>query len=305
MNARRFDAIFRTEHTEVHWYHFECDADALTERLRLEGAFWPYGEKEHETYPSRARFAAFREFYTVRWLVATPGAGATMRFWPCDLWVTPTALVTYTPQPSDVLFEIRSKLASSALQEPLMTNLVFQVLDELTARVFDPLDRLNDEVSRVEVEVFHGSRDADLKGQLFHFKREGYKVRRLAAQLRNVTSQMARHWTTHARENAPYALELYDHVVRLFDTANASSELINSVTDLYLNTVSNRLNEIVKTLTLVTTVLLPASLVAALYGMNFDYLPLAHYRWGFFVVLAVIGVVSGGLYWIFRRRRWL
>jgi magnesium transporter len=157
----------------------------------------------------------------------------------------------------------------------------------------------------VEQRVFNASRAKELKSELFGLKREGYHMRRVVASLRDVTAQMVRFWTTREPQDAVYAFELYDHVIRVFDAASASSELVNSVMDLYLNTVSNRLNEIVKTLTLLTTVLLPASLMAALYGMNFDYLPLAHYRWGFFVILTIIGVVSTSLYWIFRRRQWL
>ena len=144
-----------------------------------------------------------------------------------------------------------------------------------------------------------------MQERIFRLKREVFNVRRMLASMRDTVSQLVRYWSTSSEGDSFYYMELYDHMIRLFDTADTYRELVNSVLDLYLSTVNNRMNEIVKTLTLVTTVLLPASVMAALYGMNFDHLPLMHHDWGFFIILVVIVAISSLLYWIFRRRQWL
>ena len=116
-----------------------------------------------------------------------------------------------------------------------------------------------------------------------------------------------RYWDTALDQSSAteWAFQLYDHVIRLFDSADIYRELVNSALDIYLGSVSNRLNEIVKKLTLVTVLFVPASLVAALYGMNFDYLPGQHHPWGFFLVVGVVIMMSLTLLAVFRQRRWL
>ncbi|WP_430626294.1 CorA family divalent cation transporter [Sulfobacillus thermotolerans] len=95
------------------------------------------------------------------------------------------------------------------------------------------------------------------------------------------------------------------HVIRLSETADTYREMMDTVLDVYLSSVSNRLNEIVKTLTIVTALFMPASVIAAIYGMNFDHMPGADNPWGFHVVILSVLLISALLLWIFKRRKWI
>jgi magnesium transporter len=122
---------------------------------------------------------------------------------------------------------------------------------------------------------------------------------------RDVAYQLARYWSGEPNMDSVYAFELYDHVIRLSDAADTYREMMDTVLDIYLSSVSNRLNEIVKTLTIVTALFMPASVIAAVYGMNFEHIPGADNPWAFHLVILMVIVISAALLWIFKRRKWL
>jgi magnesium transporter len=89
------------------------------------------------------------------------------------------------------------------------------------------------------------------------------------------------------------------------DLAEGYRELVTSVLDAYLSTTSNRLNEIMKFLTLISTIMLPLSLIAGIYGMNFEFMPELHLHYGYGIALGAMVATAVGLVWYFRRRKWL
>lgn len=305
MTDSSFESHF--ESRGITWHHIEQDAGrlkALLKRHRFSSA--SFDTAEHEV--SHAEFDDFEAFYAVRVLSLT---------WSCEedrtsveplyVWADDKTVISFTPRNVPVIAKVRRKLADNPEWIGSTARVVYFLVDEVLGSLFLFLDSLNDQIAALEQEVFHPRRESRIQSKIFRVKRETLRSRRILASMRDMTAQLVRHWTTTSRVQGDsfYYMELYDHMIRLFDTVDTCRELINSVLDLYLSTVSNRLNEIVKTLTLLTTVLLPASLVAALYGMNFDHLPMSHHPQGFFVVVGIIAVTSGVLFWIFRRRQWL
>ncbi len=288
----------------VKWQHVSTRANlqaVLTQYELFEASLSPV-----ESEWVRAEFDDFHRFYRLRllWLGWDKNRrGVDVH--PVYLWADARTVVSYAPYPLGVMDRVRQKLGDNPEWVASPTRLVYYLLDDLLGTLFSFLDGLNDEIARLEESVFHVRRHPGMDQEIFALKREILKARRALASMRDAISQLVRHWTTHQQHDPFYYMELYDHMIRHFDTIDTYRELVNSVLDLYLATVSNRLNEIVKTLTLVTTALLPASVLAALYGMNFDYLPLSHFRWGFFVILGAITGVSAVIYGAFWRRNWI
>ncbi len=184
-------------------------------------------------------------------------------------------------------------------------HLAFYMIDDLLEQTFPFFDRFNDKVSSVENETLHGNSDMKIKEEIFHLKRIIMGVRRLLGSERDVAYQLARYWSGEPEMDSVYAFELYDHVIRLADAAETYREMMDTVMDVYLSSVSNRMNEIVKTLTIVTALFMPASILGALYGMNFDNIPGADNPWGFHLVIGAVILISLTLLWIFKRRKWI
>ncbi len=296
-----FEAEFPSSQEQVVWKHVEGSEPSFEELVRHHGLTWVRSGDS-----SRAEFDDFQHFYVLRlysltWVKDTAQVAAT----PVVVYVMGSTMLSWAPERLEPAWQVRETLTQNPDWVLSSARLLYYFLDALVGELFPFLDRINERIDRMEQRAFRAHRQQIVQAEIFRVKREVFRTRRIFASMRDAISQLVRYWSTHNGDDSFYYMELYDHMIRLFDTVDTYRELINSALDLSLSSVSNRLNEIVKTLTLVTTVLLPASLMAALYGMNFDYLPLSHYKWGFLVIIGIIGCISLGLYWMFRRRRWL
>lgn len=299
--ARQYDNRF----ANVRWEHIDEDLGHLQDILSQAG-FAPAHFRFDDAAVMRAEFDDFPEFYALRLVWLSWEEGQTdIAAVPIYIWANSHKVVSFSAQPLAAIDQVRDKLADNPEWVASSSRLVYYLLDEILGGLFPFLDGLNDRIAVLEEVVVRVRRPGRMEQRIFRLKRELLKARHVLASMRDAVSQLVRYWTTHNDFDSFYYMELYDHMIRHFDTVDTYRELVNSVLDLHLSTVSNRLNEIVKTLTLVTTALLPASLVAGLYGMNFDYVPLTHYRWGFFVVLGVIATVSLLVFSLFRRRDWV
>lgn len=297
--------MFNNQFADVRWEHIEGDVARLEEALSR-ARFSRARFRLDEAVFMRAEFDDFQHFYALRLVcLSWKEKQAEIAAAPVYIWADSKQVVSFSPEHLPEVSRVQDKLADNPEWVASSSRLVYYLLDEILGALFPFLDGLNDRIAALEEAVFRVRRPGRMEQRIFRLKREALKARRLLASMRDAVSQLVRHWTTHNQYDSFYYMELYDHMIRHFDTCDTYRELVNSVLDLHLSTVSNHLNQIVKTLTLVTTALLPASLVAGLYGMNFDYVPLIHYRWGFFVVLAVIGTVSILVFGLFRRRDWV
>ncbi len=103
----------------------------------------------------------------------------------------------------------------------------------------------------------------------------------------------------------PFFRDVFDHFVRVIDQTDGYREMVSSSLEAYLSMQSHRMNEIMKALTMLSTIMLPLNFIAGLYGMNFDYMPGLHWKYGYPVAWLVMITVGVVMYTLFRRRRWL
>lgn len=261
----------------------------------------------------RASFDRYSDFYYVRFY-AFPGDDNRAPVRPTAVHVvvqSKTVLSWSGPETQHTFKQLQEKIDRHRNLIHNVHGLCYALLDQIVEDTFWMFDRLNDRLASVEHEVFQKSIPGNIQPRIFRLKREILGLRHILASERDVSYQLVRFWDTvsangsQSRESSLWSFELYDHVIRLFDSADTYRELVNSALDIYLSNVSNRLNEIVKKLTIMTALFVPASLVAALYGMNFDFLPGQHHPWGFYFVIGGVSIASVALVWIFRSRRWL
>ncbi|NTV90944.1 MAG: magnesium and cobalt transport protein CorA, partial [Clostridiales bacterium] len=96
----------------------------------------------------------------------------------------------------------------------------------------------------------------------------------------------------------------YDHIIQVMDTAETYRDILSGMVDIYLSTMSNRLNEIMKVLTIISTIFIPLTFMAGVYGMNFRYMPELEWRWGYFGLLAIMAVLAAVMVGFFKRKKW-
>ena len=155
------------------------------------------------------------------------------------------------------------------------------------------------------------NQDSHLKA-IHHLKRQMVELRRAAWPLREVASGLERGRSERiASDTALYLRDLYDHTVQIIETAETYRDMLSGLLDIYLSSVSNRMNEVMKVLTIIATIFIPLTFIAGIYGMNFRSesspwnMPELQWYFGYPAALAAMAVVAGLMILYFRRKRWL
>ena len=224
------------------------------------------------------------------------------------IYVSPQYLVSVHLEPSDPLDRLRERIkANPDLTRRSLPFLFYLVVDQLVDALFPVLERLDESVDSVEDGILAAPDTAAL-GQLSNLKRTVIELRRVLGAQRDVFQRL----TTRAigdpddKEMSIYYRDVYDHLVRQYETVDSLRDLLTGAMDVYLSTVSNRLNAVMKQLTIIATIFLPLSWLTGFFGQNFGWLVGHIGRWETFVGLGIGTEVVGLLALIvyFKRRGW-
>jgi len=183
------------------------------------------------------------------------------------------------------------------------------VLDRLVDGYLPVIDRFDDDVETLEDDVLAKAGTPEggaVLGRILALKRSLQSLRRVSIHQRELLLRLARgEFACFPAEVLPYLRDVHDHFVRVGDLADSYRDLVTSALDAYLSVQSNRMNEIMKTLTLISTVMLPLTFIAGVYGMNFDHMPELKWTYGYPYALGLMLVVAVGAFLWFRHKRWI
>lgn len=185
--------------------------------------------------------------------------------------------------------------------------LMHQILDQIVDYYSPVLDDFDERIDQLEDNIFslRQPNNAILE-DIMELKRSVLRLRRISAKQMDIFYRMSR-GEIHLIPQAmlPFYRDIYDHLIRVTDLAENYRDLISGALEAYLSVVSNRMNEIMKVLTIFSAIMLPLTFIAGLYGMNFDNLPELHWAYSYFVVLGLMVLVAGGMLYMFWRRGWI
>lgn len=183
--------------------------------------------------------------------------------------------------------------------------LVYALLDGLVDRYFDLADQVAEQVAEMEEQILAGA-DHGTVQSVFGLKKALLALRRVLGPERDALNVLMRQDIPLLdRKTIVYLRDVYDHLVRITDTVDLHSDLLTNALDVYLSSVSNRLNQVMKTLTSVTIILMSVALIAGIYGMNFRNMPELEWGMGYGWALGLMVAVGGGLYLYLRRKDWI
>jgi magnesium transporter len=185
------------------------------------------------------------------------------------------------------------------------TRLLYLILDTIVDRYFPAIDHYDDRIDALEDNVFDNP-SPEILAQVFTIKRELIELRRVLVNTRDACLHLQRDPNTLIDgEHQLYIRDTYDHVVRLLDAVETQRDLLNNTLDIYLTSVSNRTNEVMKVLTVLGTIALPAVAISGIYGMNLKGLPFEDSPHGARFVAFLTIAVTALLLFILRRMKWL
>lgn len=185
--------------------------------------------------------------------------------------------------------------------------LAHRIIDTMVDHYRPEVDKLEERIDELESTVFESGETRATNQEILDLKRDVASLRRIILPQRDVLGRLARREFPQVSEELAYRFrDVYDHVVRITDDALLYDDRLSAILEAHLSNVSNRLNEVMKFLTIFSVIFMPMTVLTGMYGMN---VPLFHFPGGehvqFWWILGIMATMSGTLIWIFRRSRWL
>ena len=219
-----------------------------------------------------------------------------------------TWLLTFQERPGDTFEPVRKRLRSrrGRITKAHPDYLMYALVDTIVDHYFVVLEKIGDDLEEMEAELLIRS-TPKLLDQLYRIKKELITLRRAVWPLREVMVKLERDDTLKLirKDTRLFFRDVYDHTVQVIDTVESYRDMANSMVDLYQSMMSNRTNDVMKVLTVISTIFIPLTFMTGLYGMNFDYMPELHKPWAYPLLWGLMLTLSGGLILYFRRRGWL
>ncbi|MDP2905500.1 MAG: magnesium/cobalt transporter CorA [Candidatus Omnitrophota bacterium] len=194
-------------------------------------------------------------------------------------------------------------------QSPIIKNgadfLMYSLLDSLVDSYFPVINEFDDMVDNMSDELFRDPTSGTLK-KIYSLKNEIMYLRRTIGPQADVMSIITRgDIPCISSSNTVYFRNIYDNLVRLNDIVGTSRDIVTGAMEAYVSIVSNRLNEIMKTLTVIATIMMPLTLIASIYGMNFKHMPELESKLGYPAIILIMGIITITMLAYFKRRKWL
>ena len=219
----------------------------------------------------------------------------------------PRFVITFSERPNTVLDGLRKRIRDQEgrVRKAGADYLAYALIDVICDQFFTVMERIGESIEGVEAEVM--DRPTQKLVQRIHsLKRELISLRKASWPLREALSALMREEHELIQPaTLPYLRDLYDHTIQVIDMVETSRDMLSGLLDIYLSSVSNRMNEVMKVLTIIATIFIPLTFVAGIYGMNFEFMPELHWRWAYPAALGVMLAVVLVMLAYFKRKRWL
>lgn len=216
-------------------------------------------------------------------------------------------LVTFRDTPGPVFDPVRKRIEAGKgrLRKSGVDYLMYALLDVMVDSYFLAVEKLSERIGAVE-EALMGKAGPAVLQAVHELRKDCQVLRRAAWPMREVAAALERSETELITPKlTPFLRDLSDHTVQVAEMLETQRETLGSYVDLYLSVSGNSMNKTMAFLTVIATIFIPLTFIAGVYGMNFKYMPELDWHYGYFAVWGVMGAVALGMYFWFRRNRWL
>jgi magnesium transporter len=223
-----------------------------------------------------------------------------------DIFLGPSYLVTFHKKETRSVSEVLRRCKdNSPILEFGLDFVLYSILDILVSNYMPVLESVEDEIDKTEQRLFEEPGKDDLR-EILGLKRTLLKLKKTIFPQREVLNHLARNeYQFITRKAQFYFRDVYDMLYRMAEMTESFRDITTAMVETYLSTISNRLNQVMKALTLITTIFMPLTVITGIYGMNFDYMPELRWKYGYFAVLGVMAALAIGLFTYFRRQKWI
>jgi magnesium transporter len=216
-------------------------------------------------------------------------------------------LITFQERSGDVFDGLRKRIREGIgfVRKRGADYLMYALLDMVVDNYFVILENFGEKLEDLETELLENP-DKNSLTKLHNIRRETLGLRRTVYPLREMVAAFEKlDEPLFSDSNKVFTRDLYDHTIKVIETVEIYRDMTSSLLDLYINSVSNKMNEVMKVLTIMTSIFIPLSFIAGVYGMNFKNMPELDHKYGYYIVLGVMAVVFVGIILYLKRRKWL
>ena len=216
-------------------------------------------------------------------------------------------VLSFQERPGDVFGPLRDRIrtAKGRIRTMKADYLAYNLLDAIVDGYFVILEKRGEQMECLEDELVSQPSPATLE-KIHHMRREALFLRKAVWPVREMIAGLERAESPRiGKAVRPYLRDLYDHAIQVIDTTETLREMLSGMLDTYLSSQSNRMNEVMKVLTIIATIFIPLTFVAGIYGMNFKAMPELEWRWGYAGALTVMAAVALAMVLYIRKKNWL
>ena len=216
-------------------------------------------------------------------------------------------VISFQEKEGDIFDPIRERIMTGKGRTRKMgpDYLSYSLMDFIVDSYFSILEKMGENIEDVEETMITNPKPATLHG-IHSLKRKMISLRKSVWPLRDVLSALERSDSSLIQEPTRiYLKDVYDHTIQVIDTVETYRDVLSGMLDVYLSSISNKMNEIMKVLTIIATIFIPLTFIAGVYGMNFEFMPELRWRWGYPAIWAVMICVGISMLVYFRKKKWI
>jgi len=216
-------------------------------------------------------------------------------------------VISFQEVKGDVFDHVRKRIRNSKgrIRKMKSDYLAYALMDAIVDGYFIILEKLGDRIELVEDELLENP-TTDTLQDIHSLKREMIFLRKSIWPLREVINRLERGESSLIHDATTlYMKDIYDHTIQIIDSIEAFRDMLSGMLDIYLSTISNKMNEVMKVLTIIATIFIPITFIAGIYGMNFEYMPELGWRWSYPMLWIVIISVTLTMIFYFKKKQWL
>jgi magnesium transporter len=215
-------------------------------------------------------------------------------------------LISFQEKEGDLFdaFRERIRLDQGKVRKMKVDYLMYRLIDIIVDNYYTILDNIGTQMDEIEDCIYTDSAEEAFR-KIQGIKKELIFLRKAVYPLREALSKVLKGETSFVQEeNLRYYSDVYDHTVHVIDSLETYKDLTSSLLDIHMNTMNNRMSEVMKLLAVITTIFIPLTFIAGIYGMNFDWMPELREKWGYPIVLGIMALIAAGMVYYFKRKKW-
>lgn len=300
------DLLKKIDPNKVNWINMDGMRDlSIVEKLQAHFAFdaLTLDDIINDQRPKAEEYEDYL-FFTLKMLYRIKGD--TIDYEQISFVLGTNYLISFQEKEGDLFdaFRERIRLDQGKVRKMNADYLMYRLIDIIVDNYYMILDNIGTHIDEIEDCIYTDTAEEAFR-KIQGIKKELIFLRKAVYPLREALSKVIKGETSFVQEeNLRYFSDVYDHAVHVMDTLDTYKDLTSSLLDIHMNTMNNRMNEVMKLLTIITTIFIPLSFIAGVYGMNFDDMPELRSKWGYPSVLGFMALISAGMIYYFKKKKW-